>query len=176
MYPSSGFLSYEFDDVNRKIIQTTKQYFVNKDINQRVQNYLSVLNDIRKSDPTGSIEVLEPAGSAFSSLIRIEDEIVIDPDSLNSLIINLSPDSAFAFATMGFIELKMNQINQSKKNFSKAFELDSNFVEVEKYLSLIYETDETDQFKKVKSKRKKEVNADRKKTSAAKRKNAVKKQ
>ena len=145
MYPSAGYLSYEFDDTNFKIIETTKTRFFNVTPNERVQNYFTILNDLRISDSEISAEVLEPAAGAFSNLLLHNKILLDDQKKFNSLIISLSPDSAFAFAVKGYVEFENDKLKESKQSFTKSIELDSTFTEVKKYLALIPDSIQVDQ-------------------------------
>ena len=140
MYPSSGFLSFEFDELNKSIIETTKNHFFNVDEKSRVQYYFQKLNKLRKLPEGKSLQILEAAGSAFNNLLYRKIWLVSDKEKLNSLIFSISPDSVFALAVEGYVEYKNNHFEGARKSFIKTLELDPEFEEVSNYLSLIPES------------------------------------
>ena len=147
MYPSSGFLSFEFDELNKNIIESTKNHFFNVDEKSRVQYYFQELNKIRKLPGGKSQQILEAAGSAFNNLLYRKSWLVSDQEKLDSLIISISPDSVFAFAVEGYVEYKNNRFQAARKSFIKTLELEPEFEEVSKYLSLIPEATESYEIK-----------------------------
>lgn len=161
MYPTSGTLAYEFDQINRTIIETTKSTFFNPDKKQKVTGYLHVLNDLRKSQ-NGNILILDAATSALSDILQSDSYDKEKTRRLTSLLMSVSPDSAFAYATEGYIEFKKSRFKQAKKNFIKAIDLDPGFAEVNKYLALIPENIRIEEEKKDK-----ENTESKPKTSAA---------
>ncbi|MEJ2103989.1 MAG: M12 family metallo-peptidase [Ignavibacteriaceae bacterium] len=140
MYPSSGFLSFEFDDLNKNIIESTKNHFFNVDEKSRAQNYFQELNKLRKSSEGKSLQILESAGSAFNNLFYKKSWLASNQEKLNSLITSISPDSVFAFAVEGYVEYKNKHFEAARKSFIRTLELEPEFEEVSKYLSLIPET------------------------------------
>jgi hypothetical protein len=86
---------------------------------------------------------------------------------LTSLLISVSPDTAFAYAIEGLIDFKKNRFSQAKINFLKSIELDPGFTEVKKYLVFISEPIHTDEQINLDERK---VNAEPKSSSAAKKK------
>lgn len=167
MFPTSGTLSYGFDEINRAIIEATKVNFFNSDKKQKVRTYFTVLNDLRKSQKRNNVLILEAANGALSDLLQSGSFSNENSDRLSSLLMSVSPDSAFAYAIEGYIDFKSNRLKEAKVNFLKAIELDPEFAEVKKYLAFTPEIIQTDELPK---KDEKEVKASPKSSSAAKKK------
>lgn len=139
MFPTSGYLSFKFDKVNNEIITKTINNFFEADKKERVRNYLSVLNDLRKSELGTSVQILEAAGGAMKNLLKTSSYLSGEENGLDKLVINLYPDSAFAYAMKGYLEFKKQNLTDARESFTKANELDPDFAEVKKYLALIPE-------------------------------------
>jgi tetratricopeptide (TPR) repeat protein len=137
MYPSSGSLSYEFDELNGRILQSTKHNFFSDEKN-RVQVYIQELVEIRGTPAKNSVPVLLPMASAFNNLYPFYSFNYDDTRRLYSRLSNVITDSVHTLAVMGYIEFKFN--NQFKKAidlFNKVIELEPDFAEVHWYLSIV---------------------------------------
>ncbi len=167
MFPTSGTLAYGFDEINRAIIETTKINYFNPDKKQKASRYLKVLNDLRKSHSTSNILILEAAMGGLSDLLETVSRNDDNSSQLTSLLISVSPDTAFAYAIEGFIDFKKNRFSQAKINFLKTIELDPGFTEVKKYLVFISEPIQTDEQINLDERK---VKAEPKSSSAAKKK------
>ncbi|MFC2094664.1 M12 family metallo-peptidase [Bacteroidota bacterium] len=135
MYPSSGSLSYEFDELNGRIIQSTKHNFFSDEKN-RVQVYIQEFVEIRGTPAKNSVPVLRPMASAFNNLYPFYSFNYDDTRRLYSSLSSVITDSVHTLAVMGYIEFKFN--NQFKKAidlFNKVIELEPDFAEVHWYLS-----------------------------------------
>ena len=137
MYPNSGWLSYEFDELNGRIIQSTKHNFFSNE-KQRVQVYIQELIEIRGTPAKNSVPILFPMATAFNNLYPFHSFNYQDTRRLYSHLSSVITDSTYTLAVMGYIEFKFN--NQFKKAidiFNIVIELEPDFAEVHWYLSLV---------------------------------------
>lgn len=139
MYPNSGFLSYEFDDVNRNIIESTKNNFFKVDEKQRVKNYNQNLIYLRKTTNQNSVPVLNAMSSATIVLLSSDSTIFNEPERLFPTFMEIIPDSIYAMAVLGYLVFKSNQLELAEEIFLKVIDFDQDFAEVHWYLSEVYE-------------------------------------
>jgi hypothetical protein len=137
MYSSSGSLSYVFDELNTRIIQSTKyNFFI--DEKHRVQTYNQELIEIRGTSDKNSVPVLLPMASAFNNLYPSYSFDYYDTRRLYSSLSSVITDSIHTLAVMGYIEFKYNnRLKEAIDLFNKVIELEPDFAEVHWYLSVV---------------------------------------
>jgi tetratricopeptide (TPR) repeat protein len=138
MYPNSGSLSYEFDDVNRRLIESTKAHFFSEDEKELLQNYTQELVKIKDMPSLNSNPILLPISSSIIRKYSEKSHITDDPSEVYSYVSNVIPDSVYSLAVIGYIELKLKNYEEAKNTFIKVLELDPDFAEVHWYLSIVY--------------------------------------
>ena len=138
MYPSSGFLFFEFDDANKKIIESTKNNFFNCDKKQRVRNYIQKLIAIRKTSGRNSIPILPAITSVVYTLYPQDSLNYNDYEILDSLLTKIINNSLYRLAVTGYIEYNLHNFKQAKIHFEKVIESYPDFTEVHWYLSKVY--------------------------------------
>lgn len=139
MYPTSGFLSYEFDDANEKIIEATKDNFFNDNKKQRVQNYIQKLITIRNTSGENSILILPAITSVVNNLDPQDSLNYNEYERLDSLLSKVINDSVYKLALLGYIEYNFHHYKQAKIYFEKVIESYPDFSEVHWYLSKVYQ-------------------------------------
>jgi len=114
MYPSSGSLSYEFDELNHRIIQSTKHNFFSNE-KHRVQNYIQELSSVI----TDSIHTLAVMGYIeFKYNNRFKKAI-----DLFNKVIELEPDFAEVHWYLSVVLRRMGDDTQADihKNIAKPY-------------------------------------------------------
>ena len=137
MYPSSGSLSYEFDSVNQKLIESTLSNFLNEDQKERLKKYSTELVQLKDVPTPNSNPILSPiAGVAMQINSRSK---FMDDDSVRAIayLSRILPDSVTTLAVMGYLEYKNERYEKAINNFMKVLELEPDFAEVQWYLSIV---------------------------------------
>jgi len=137
MYPTAGSLSYEFDEVNKKIIGVTKTNYLNETQKERLVSYSAELIQVKDFPEKNSNPILLPI---YNVVTQINNQSqIISNDSITT-ITNLSkllPTSEVIFATMGYSAYKTYNDTKAKNYFQKVLEMNPDFAEVQFYLSFI---------------------------------------
>jgi len=135
MYPSAGSLSYEFDPVNKKIIEATKKNFLRKDGRERLITYSEELVKIKDFPSPNSNPILSAIANVVA-LINYKSQIITkNSERTFTNLSNLLPDSVITLAVMGYLELKENKYEEAKNSFIEVLEINPDFAEVHYYLS-----------------------------------------
>lgn len=137
MYPSSGSLSFEFDEVNHGIIEITKHNIVNVKEEQNMKNYTQALKEIRKTTGKNSIPVLYAISSAIYNYRLQNIYESSNSKRILSLIYEVTSDSALMFAVMGYIEFKNEHYEEANNFLQSAIELEPDFAEAHWYLGQV---------------------------------------
>ncbi|MBT8395080.1 MAG: tetratricopeptide repeat protein [Bacteroidia bacterium] len=138
MYPTSGFLSYEFDSVNKQIIESTKNNFFKLDRKKRAHNYIKKLIDLRNIPDSNSTPILSSITSSFLGLCLQDSLIFNDIDKLDSLLVEMIYDSVYIYGVLGYMLFYQSEFEKAEVVFKKAIDYDSNFAEAHWYLSQVY--------------------------------------
>lgn len=153
MYPSAGSLSYEFDEVNKKIISATKANFLNENQKQRLIAYSSELIKIKNFPEVNSNAILQPMYNVITQINSQSHILSKDSLKLYSDLSTLLPNSEITFAVVGLIEYENNNYERAKNSFQKVLEMDPDFAEVQYYLSLVLRKqgniEEADEYKEL---------------------------
>ena len=136
MYPYSGSFSFEFDDLNRKIIQASKFNYFNVDAKKRVTNYIDNLVELRKKESKNSFPILPAIENSVFSLNLGGYSYDNYIDEIHKSFSEVIKDSLHLVATLGLVDYNFGRNEQAKSFFAKALELDPEFAEVHWYLSL----------------------------------------
>lgn len=136
MYPYSGSFSFEFDDLNRKIIQASKINYFNVDAKKRVTNYIDNLVELRKKESKNSFPILPAIENSVFSLNLGGYSYDNYIDEIHKSFSEVIKDSLHLVATLGLVDYNFGRNEQAKSFFVKALELDPEFAEVHWYLSL----------------------------------------
>jgi tetratricopeptide (TPR) repeat protein len=150
MYPSAGYLCYEFDEMNSQLINITKTDFLNDDYNERLKSYSEQLVQMKDFPSPNSTPILSPIARIIYFKELKDSDKIEDYEKLNSYIADIVADSVYALAVTGLIELKTEKYEEAKSRFTKVLELNPDFAEVQYYLSLVLrkqgETEEADKY------------------------------
>ncbi len=138
MYPSSGFLSNKFDQINKKIIESTINGFFDATKEQRVQNYIQTLIDLKNTPVENSVPILLPITYAIVNMYSIDSLSYDELLDLDSLLLFAIDDSVHSLAIQGYIAFRLNYFEQAEAYFKKVFDFDPDFAEVHWYLSQVY--------------------------------------
>lgn len=145
MYPNAGTLSYEFDEVNKKIIGATKKNFLKQSTKERLIPYSEELLKV-KDYPSDNSNPIIQATSSVIQLIDQRSKIIYDnPDKTFSNMFRLIPDSALVFAVVGYLEFKDNNNKSAINSFIRSIEINPDFAEAHYYLSLVFRKDGNDE-------------------------------
>lgn len=137
MYPSSGSLSYEFDEVNHGIIEITKQNIVNVKQEQNIKNYTQALKEMKKTTGKNSIPVLYAISSSLYNYRLQNIYGSSDSERILSLIYEVTTDSALMFAVMGYIDFREQNYVEAKNFLQSAIDLEPDFAEAHWYLGQV---------------------------------------
>jgi tetratricopeptide (TPR) repeat protein len=151
MYPSAGLLSYEFDEVNKKIITATKTNFLMQDAKERLISYSEALAKT-KDYPSQNANPILPAITSVIQQIDNRSQIITDnSEKTFGNLSKLLPDSAITLAVMGYVEYKDNDYKKAENHFTHALEIDPDFAEAQYYLSFVLrkngDTKQADEYK-----------------------------
>jgi tetratricopeptide (TPR) repeat protein len=138
MYPTSGSLSYEFDNVNRRLIESTKATFFIEDEKVVLQNYIQELIAIKDIPSPNSNPILVPMASGLIQKYFKNYQKIDEPEEIYSSLSKIIPDSIYSLAVLGYIELKFEHYEEAKNLFIKVLELDPEFAEAHWYLGKAY--------------------------------------
>jgi tetratricopeptide (TPR) repeat protein len=138
MFPTSGSLSYEFDNVNRRLIESTKATFFAEDEKVILQNYIQELIAIKDIPSLNSNPILVPMASGLIQKYFKNYQEIDEPEKIFSSLSEIIPDSIYSLAVLGYIKLKFEHYEEAKDLFIKVLELDPEFAEVNWYLSKVY--------------------------------------
>ena len=151
MYPSAGSLKYEFDLVNKKIIDETKSNFLSENQKQRLVSYSTELVQIKDFPSLNSNPILPAISSVVQQINNRSQIITNNSEKTLSTLLTLVPDSATTFAVMGFLEFNDKQYESAINSFTKALEIDPDFAEAQYYLSQVFQkmgsTEDSDKYK-----------------------------
>ena len=137
MYPSSGSLSFEFDEINHGIIEITKHNIVNVKKEQNIKKYTQALKEMRKTSGKNSIPVLYAISSAIYNYRLQNIYRSSDSKRILSFLYEVTSDSALMFAVMGYIEFKNKHYEEANNFLQSAIELEPDFAEAHWYLGQI---------------------------------------
>ena len=135
MYPLSGSLEYEFDDLNKKIVERTKYNFMKNDKEFHLKNYANDLTEIIKTYPKNTVPVLHAIAAVFMNLYIDNSFQLQTSENLSEFITKIIPDSVYAFSVAGLIEYKLNKLNEARKFFTRAVEMNPEFAEAQWYFA-----------------------------------------
>jgi tetratricopeptide (TPR) repeat protein len=138
MYPFAGFFSYEFDEINKKIIESTRKKFFNVEKKQRIQNYNQELIKMRFESEKNSFPLLPAISNTIINILPGELQNISEPEKLYSFLTELVADSILVIASIGYIAFKLNNYELAKKLFLVAVEAEPDFAEAHWYLAEIY--------------------------------------
>jgi tetratricopeptide (TPR) repeat protein len=138
MFPTSGSLSYEFDNVNRRLIESTKATFFIEDEKVILQNYIKELIAIKDIPSPNSNPILVPMASGLIQKYFKNYQEIDEPEEIYSSLSKIIPDSIYSLAVLGYIELKFEHYEEAKNLFIKVLELDPEFAEAHWYLGKAY--------------------------------------
>lgn len=139
MSPYAGSLSYEFDEVNKKIINSTKTNFLSLSDKERLISYSAELGKV-KDYPSNNSNPILPAIAGVVTRINTRSEIINDNEEKTfTKLSKLLPDSLITLAVMGYVEFKDNNIEKAKNIFTQALEINPDFAEVQYYLSTVFQ-------------------------------------
>ncbi|HEY6625456.1 MAG TPA: M12 family metallo-peptidase, partial [Ignavibacteriaceae bacterium] len=138
MFPTSGSLSYEFDDVNRRLIESTKATFFAEDEKVILQNYIQELIAIKDFPSLNSNPILVPMASGLIQKYFKNYQEIDEPEEIYSSLSKIIPDSIYSLAVLGYIEHTFEHYEEAKNIFIKVLEIDPKFAEVHWYLSKVY--------------------------------------
>ena len=137
MYSSAGSLSYEFDEVNKKIIDVTKSNFLNENQKERLVPYSVELTRI-KDFPSQNSNPILPAISSVVEQINHRSQIINNnSEKTFANLYNLLPDSATTLAVMGYLNYEDSKYENAEKYFTLVLDTNPDFAEVQYYLSLV---------------------------------------
>lgn len=137
MYPYSGSFSFEFDDLNRKIIQSSKINYFKVDEKRRVTNYINNLIELRKKESKNSFPILTAIKNSVYSLNLNGYSYDNYLEDIQMSLSESIKDSLHLTATLGLVDFNFGRNEQAKTFFVKALDLDPDFAEVHWYLSLL---------------------------------------
>jgi len=137
MYPFAGSMDYEFDDINKKIIEKTKYVLLNRDNELKLMEYANSLIEIRNTYPKNTVAILGPISSVYMNLFADYSYKFDKPEKLTEFLSNIIPDSVYSFAIAGLVEYNLNDLNSARKLLTKVIESEPEFAEAHYYLSNI---------------------------------------
>lgn len=138
MFPTSGSLSYEFDDVNRRLIESTKANFFAEDEKVILQNYTRELIAIKDFPSPNSNPILVPMANGLIQKYFKNYQGIDEPEEIYSSLSKIIPDSIYSLAVLGYIELNFEHYEKAKNIFINVLEIEPKFAEVHWYLSKVY--------------------------------------
>ena len=141
MYPSAGSLSYEFDEVNKKIIGATKSNFLNEGQKNRLVPYSTELFQLKDFPENNSNPILLPIYSVVTQINGRSKILSNDSVKTFSNLSTLLPNSEITLAVMGYIEYKKNNYEKAKIFFEQVLKINPDFAEVQYYLSVVLRKD-----------------------------------
>jgi len=137
MYPYSGFLSYEFDDFNKQIINSTKEAFFSGNKEEQVKIYVNTLLNKKNSSSKNSIPVIKAITSAILNLSSGTPKVFPQTDRLNSFFSKVISDSVHLLAAIGYAHYKNESYEEAKRYLFRAIEIDPDFIEAHWYLGKV---------------------------------------
>ena len=137
MYPSAGSLTFEFDSVNRKLIEAIKVNFLNQNQKERIITYSDELVKIKDFPSSNSNPILPAITNVVEQINQLSQIINKSSEKTFSNLYKLLPDSATTLAVMGYLDFQDNEYERAHNTFMKVLEINPDFAEVQYYLSLI---------------------------------------
>ena len=136
MYPSAGYMTYEFDDVNKKIINATKANFMSKSVAERLVIYSDEMVELKNYPTVNSTPILNPIASVVIQINQRKEILNNDSEKRFTNLLKFFPDSATTIAVMGYLYFKKNNYADAIKSFADVLKVDPEYAEVQYYLGL----------------------------------------
>ncbi|HLX12243.1 MAG TPA: M12 family metallo-peptidase, partial [Bacteroidota bacterium] len=133
MYPNAGWLSYTFDELNTRIVDSMKTQFLGMSMRERTERYLRTLASLRTVNVfKNRIAIVEQSANLWDYSKRF-------PDLDNNGRVKGGReirfrDEALAEGIRGYLDYKSEKYDSAEVHLKKAVDIDPEFGEAHAYL------------------------------------------